>query len=469
MSTISETSGPEASGPDPSGLKARAQALARDGLWDEASAAYLQALPLAPEDAELLTGFAEVVLRTGHRSAAITLLRQAGAAAPDAPEIPARLADLMIAAEDLAGAEAVLDGALARFPQAAAVHRAAAALHSLKGDPARARRHLRLGYGPAAVFPPTDPERPGETALLVLISGLHGDTPLEPLTGDGGFRVTALAPEFHTGDWPAHDRVFNAIADAELCDEGLAAAAATAPAGRAARIINPPARVRRTGRLENARRLGALPDVTTAAMVALTRGELRNLTAQDLSRLGLTPPLALRAPGLHFGRGFERVDRLDDLPAVLERVPGDDLLLLDWLDTRSADGFHRKYRLFAVGGDLFPAHLAVSPHWKTHYVTGAMAERPDFRAEEARFLEDWTGVLGPRAVAACEAIRDTMGLDLFGLDFALAADGGVVLFEANSAMRLPTPPTAPIFHYRQASARRLLQAARELLRGRPGR
>ena len=434
--------------------------LEREGRLEEAKAAYLAALPLAPDDGRLLTGFAELVLKTGHRSAAITLYRQALAVDPDRPGIPARLVELLIEAEDLEGAQTILDRALRHLAADPGLHRAAASLYSLKGDPVRARSHLAPGYGGLACFAPQTPRRPGETELLVLVSGLHGDTPLDALLAGGGFRVTALAPEFHQGPLPAHEALFNAIADADLCAEGLAAASRLG-----VDMINPPSRVARTGRQENAARLGALSGVETPKIHRLTRAEAALLTRADLERLAITPPFTLRTPGLHFGRGFEKVERFQDLGAALDQIPGEALLLMPYLDTQSPDGFFRKYRMFGIGGGLFPAHLAISSHWKTHYVTGAMSERPDFREEEHRFLTDWKTTLGPRAVSAIKAIAGVMDLDYFGMDFALLATGEIALFEANPAMRLAAPPADPIFHYRREAAMAAIEAGRGVLRG----
>ncbi len=46
---------------------------------------------------------------------------------------------------------------------------------------------------------------------------------------------------------------------------------------------------------------------------------------------------------------------------------------------------------------------------------------PRHRAEEARFLEDMPGVLGPRAMAALAEIQNVLGLDYAGIDFGLNA------------------------------------------------
>ena len=87
-----------------------------------------------------------------------------------------------------------------------------------------------------------------------------------------------------------------------------------------------------------------------------------------------------------------------------------------------------------IGGQIYPLHLAISRNWKVHYFTSDMADKPDHRAEEARFLEDMPAVLGETAMTALEHIRDALGLDYAGVDFGLAPNGDLLLFEANATM-----------------------------------
>ena len=68
--------------------------------------------------------------------------------------------------------------------------------------------------------------------------------------------------------------------------------------------------------------------------------------------------------------------------------------------------------------------------------------------------------LGERAMAARDEIRSKIGLDYFGVDFALAADGSVLLFEANAAM--VAPPPEPIWDYRRGPVAAILEAAKRM-------
>jgi hypothetical protein len=85
------------------------------------------------------------------------------------------------------------------------------------------------------------------------------------------------------------------------------------------------------------------------------------------------------------------------------------------------------------------------------------------RDEERRFLEDMPSVLGTRAIAALERIRGILGLDFGGIDFALAPDGSVLLFEANATMVVFPPGPDPLWDYRRGVIDRVLEAATRML------
>ena len=179
-------------------------------------------------------------------------------------------------------------------------------------------------------------------------------------------------------------------------------------------------------------------------------------------------PLRLRAPGFHTGQHFVRVERAADLAGAIANLPGEQLLAIEPLDARGADGRFRKYRVMFIGGALFPLHLAVSADWKVHYFSAAMAGAADARAEEARFLTDMPGVLGPKAIAALAQVAERLGLDYGGIDFGLSPTGQVLLFEANAGMVIQPPGPEPIWDYRRAPIARALGAVKALLLARAG-
>ena len=220
-------------------------------------------------------------------------------------------------------------------------------------------------------------------------------------------------------------------------------------------VLNSPGATLRTGRSANAARLAHLPGVRTARTVQLARA--------NIAEHGLTYPLLLRSPGFHTGEHFERVESPEQLTAIAAKLPGDELMAMEYLDARGADGQPRKYRVMFVNGQILPLHLCISNDWKVHYFTSAMADNEAYRDEERRFLDNMPMVLGDKAMTALAAVRDALGLDYAGIDFALNADGEVLLFEANATMVILPPGPDARWDYRRGAIAKVENAVRALL------
>ena len=347
--------------------------------------------------------------------------------------------------------------ALALSPDHPDAHQGMANLLQDLGE-AAAEQHRQRSYRGRAVT--TLPYR-GEGAprrVLLLVSAAGGNVPTRFLLDDAVFAVSVLAVEAHTATMvlPPHDLVFNAVGDADLSASALDAAQAVL-AWTAAPVINPPARVRVTGRAENALNLAGLNGVVTPKVVVARREAVKQV-AQSFRF-----PLLLRSPGFHTGRYFQRVEAPGELAGALAALPGPDLMLIEFLDARDERGRARKYRVMMVGGRLYPLHLAISDDWKVHYFTADMADRPDHRAEEAAFLADMPAILGRRAMAGLAGVCARLGLDYAGIDFGLGPDGEVLLFEANATMVVNPPDQDPRWDYRRAPVERILAATRAML------
>ncbi len=274
---------------------------------------------------------------------------------------------------------------------------------------------------------------------------------------DRVFAITAIYADYHdaTQPVPPHAMVVNAIGDADICGAALDGAAriltcSTAP------VINAPAMVRATGRADNARRLGTVPGVIAPRIEVVKRAALP--TADELSF-----PLLLRPPGFHTGQHFRHVADRGALAEIVAELPGDELLAIEYLDARGADGMARKYRVMFIDGVCYPLHLAIAADWKVHYFTAAMATNAAYRDEECSFLHDMPAALGERAMAALAGIGAALGLDYAGVDFALAPDGSVLLFEANATMVLIPPGPEPIWDYRRRAIDKALDATKQML------
>ena len=180
--------------------------------------------------------------------------------------------------------------------------------------------------------------------------------------------------------------------------------------------------------------------------------------AASIAKHGFAFPLLLRSPGYHTGRNFILVEQAAGLSAAAASLPGNDLLVIRYLDARGKDGNARKYRVMLVAGQIYPLHLAISANWKVHYFTSDMADKPDHRLEEADFLRDMAATLGHKAMAALEGIRDALGLDYAGIDFGLSPDGDLLLFEANATMVIVPPGPDERWAYRRTAISAILDA-----------
>jgi tetratricopeptide (TPR) repeat protein len=443
----------------------RASLLRALGAFEAAKEEYLDVLRRMPDHLGALNDLGTMLCEAGFSSAARVAYAQALRHHPNNPVAHVNLANLLFAAGDPASARAHYETALAIEPDHAHAHQGMANLLAQTGDHAGAGRHRDRGYRGRSIT--TLPYRGTQAPvpILLLVSALDGNIPIRQFLDDRVFLTSVLVAEYYQPNCPLppHRLIFNSIGDADLCGAGLRTAAALAERSSLP-VINPPAAVLATGRLANAARLGRLPGVIAPRVVSMPRPALlARDAARHLERRGLTFPLLVRSPGFHTGRHFVRVDAAADLAAAVGPLPGDDLWVMQYIDTRGRDGKTRKYRIMIVDGTLYPLHLAVSDHWKVHYFTADMADNAQHRAEDAAFLNDMASALGPRAMPALAHLRDALGLDYAGIDFALGPAGEIVLFEANATMTITAPPMDAKWDYRRAPVERIFCAVGAML------
>ena len=95
-----------------------------------------------------------------------------------------------------------------------------------------------------------------------------------------------------------------------------------------------------------------------------------------------------------------------------------------------------------------------------------MLGQADKQAEEARFLSDAQAVLGAQAWQALEAVGARLELDYAGIDFALLADGRMLVFEANATMLVRREPPGSELAYKNAYIATLEDAFRAMVQRR---
>jgi tetratricopeptide (TPR) repeat protein len=432
---------------------------------DEAKKAYLTILQVEPLHFGARNNLGLIFhARTQWRSA-IDTYNQLVTNHPDNPIASANLAHTLLAAGDLEKALREYHRAIQLDPENAATHHGLATVFERMGDADGARRHRVIGYlkKPISHWPYRGIGNP--IRLLTLTTADVGNVSIEMYRDSLLFDMHILISEAFnsTQELPPHDILFNAVGEADHCAVALEAARVISNRTNAP-VINNPEAVRATGRIENSARLANIPGVVCAYTVAFTRAFLTNDNIDiELASRGFVWPLLLRSPGFHMGQHFVKVETANNFADALARLPGDTILVMQFIDTRSADNAIRKYRVMIIDGNFYPAHVAISQEWKVHYFSADMAESAENRAEDEIFLQDMRGVLGPRIVTVLEAIRDTLALDYVGIDFGIDASENVVVFEANATMTILAPEHEVRWGYRREPVARIHRAVRKML------
>jgi hypothetical protein len=432
------------------GALSRARDLLSQGNDEAAKYAYLEVLQSDPAHCGALTELGALAHASGFVSAARDAYRQAVRCHPGNKVAHLGYAYLLSEAGEPAEARVHYQAALAADPDLPAAHQGLARILTEMGE--NADEHWRKGFSGHAVVRRRYRGSGAGVPLTMLVAAVGGNIPTQHWIDDRIFAVTAIYADFFdpTDPLPPHAMIVNAIGDADLCGTALASAEQIVT-GSTAPLINHPTLVRVTGREENARRLAHIPDVIAPRITTLPRAW----------ELGF--PLLVRAPGYHTGQYFIRVETPDGLTEAAASLSRENLLAIEYLNSRGPDGLARKYRVMFIGGVLYPLHLAISAGWKVHYFTAAMEAEPAFREEERRFLDDMPAVLGERVMTALMKIQAALGLDYAGIDFAIATDGSLLLFEANATMVIVPPAPDPVWDYRRRAVSNALAAARRLL------
>jgi glutathione synthase/RimK-type ligase-like ATP-grasp enzyme len=431
--------------------------------------ALLAALSVDPDDVNALDGLGMLAARTGRLDAALSALSRAAELAPHDAQIQIHLAHVYHDRGEWEAAQLQYARALYLAPNDAPAHEGAAYTAMRLQDFESAEKHRRQAFRDRVLTVSTvDVAAP---TVLLVVSSRGGNVDTRPYLAAEAINVIKLVADELDGipQLPEYDYVFHGIGDSDHNFNTIVSLLSrTSPLAHIfldakKPVLNHPRQVLATSRAENARRLAGIPGVRTARTLTVERtGDVAD-DAFLLSR-GFRFPFLVRALGYHTGEHFARVDGHAQLEAVCEAMPGDALLGLEFLDTQSPDRHYRKYRLMHIGGELYPAHLAVGDNWKVHYMHSLTPRFAAFREEERRFLADPKSVIGSAAYEAVEAIFRMLGLDYAGIDFALDAEGSVVCFEANANMVVAMPGKGIEDRERRIAARAIHDAAKRLFR-----
>ena len=343
-----------------------------------------------------------------------------------------------------------------------------ASLAEARGDLAERDRCLDAAFSERNLF--RQGAQNTTPTLLVLTTRSAGNVP-----------YADLLPSKHYGRWvwfleyaspaqfdalPHFDVALNAIGDP---DHGAATRdlAQVFQAWSPRPLLNAPQRVAVTARDRLAETLADL----TGVVVPKTGKIFWNPAGREAVAKAIfaSGDVLLRPLGRHGGQGLRRFGPTD-LPKPADFEEGEALYLCPFVESRSEDGFYRKYRAIFVDRIAHPYHLAIGAHWMVHHQTTDMAGDAFRQAEEMAFLRDPQAAIGQGAWAAVESIARRLDLDYGGVDFALTASGEVLVFEANAAMLTHLEPEDSPFVAKNPYVQAIITAFQDLVarRAQPG-
>jgi Tfp pilus assembly protein PilF/glutathione synthase/RimK-type ligase-like ATP-grasp enzyme len=431
----------------------------------EARVLYRQVLERVPAHLGALTNLGNLLFASDGLIEANNLYWRAVKEHPEHIVSRTNLGNLLLKVGQIEAAREQFEAALQIDPAYRAAHAGLAYVMDNLGDADRAALYRSKAFSGQCMvsLPYRGVQQP--IKVLLLLATTTGNVPTHRFLTNLLFERILVATEFYEPGMalPQHHLVFNAVGEADTSEQALAGATAVL-ANTTKPVINPPSAVQGTSRRAIAERLAAVPGVVTARTEEVARERLLAPDAATmLAEKGFVFPLLLRTPGFHGGKHFVRVETSADLAGAVKELPGDELLVIEYLDARGADGKSRKYRVMLIDGQLYPLHVAISNDWKIHYFSADMAESTENRAEDQAFLRDMPGVLGEAAVGALKQVQELLGLDYGGIDFGLNERGEVLIFEANSTMTVVVPDRDPRWDYRRPVVQGIYEALLRML------
>ncbi|NHO31615.1 ATP-grasp domain-containing protein [Acetobacter fallax] len=244
------------------------------------------------------------------------------------------------------------------------------------------------------------------------------------------------------------DVVFIAIAEDERQKVAIAQAEDVAAASGVP-VLNGGGCISRVARSGAPKLLAGIPGVLTPACV-VAREPFADIPSF---------PVLIRPVTSHAGLGLRRISDRAELEGYVKAAGADGTYYVTrFVDYVSDDGLYRKYRIVFVDGVAYPVHLAIHDDWAIWYYNAKMEDYPERRAEEARFMQDMAGYFPESVGLALSGVARAVGLDYFGLDFGILADGTLVVFEIETGMIVHDRDPADIFPYKSACIKRIRKA-----------
>ncbi|MGZ5018060.1 MAG: aminotransferase class V-fold PLP-dependent enzyme [Methylobacter sp.] len=318
--------------------------------------------------------------------------------------------------------------------------------------------------------PPTAAGQVNIRLLAIMGPGdLMANTPLEFLleNSDVALDIVYVTEDLPLpANLPDHDVLFVAVAQSDRnmpLLKQIDAAIASWPRP----VLNKPDRIALMSRTEACSLLKSTPGIEMPITVRIARKTLQRVARQKSSINNILAesgfPIIIRPVDSHAGKDLDKIEDSNALTSYLKNMPNNEFYISRFVNYRSPDGLFRKYRIVLIDGKPFVCHAAISEHWIIHYLNAGMAESPEKRAEEERFMLDFDSQFAIKHAEAFRAIKERAGLDYLGIDCGESADGKLLIFEIDSCMIVHAIDPADLFPYKQPQMNKVFGAFRQML------
>ena len=204
------------------------------------------------------------------------------------------------------------------------------------------------------------------------------------------------------------------------------------------------------------------PTILSPEMIKVERNRLVELSMceapEKVSPAALSFPIIVRPIGTHCGDDQERILSAQDLAVYLQSRRQSSFYVSRFIDYRRPDGLYRKMRIAVLNGVPYACHLAVSEHWKVHYLSADMHLHSARRDEEARWMESFDVAFAERHSVAIAAIARCFGVEYFCIDCAEMDDGRLLVFEADTMMIVHDLDAEELYPYKKPTMHKLFRA-----------
>ena len=198
--------------------------------------------------------------------------------------------------------------------------------------------------------------------------------------------------------------------------------------------FNPPLQIAQTRRDSMARLLDGISGLHVPVTIRIEPKHPHEfIRAATEARLRF--PLIVRLAGDHGGVSTVRVDSVSNWGNIHAIAwGGRAVYLTEFVDYADSDGLYRKHRIVMIDGEPVLRHVIIGDQWLLH--RSKRIDTEEARLEETRRLKNFENETLPLISTKLAEIYRRAGLNFFGIDCHVAADGKMTLFEANATMNI---------------------------------